>query len=210
MSLETIRDAIRKAGQEQVRRIESAAQAQVKEILDQAKSEADQIREQACQEAAAPATRERARILHQARMATLRISGEVRQEFIDTALERTRQRLACLYSESGYPAVLCRLTQQALDELACSSSDLHKATLQINLRDLDIIQRLLAEKDLDLLVQADLPIWGGLIVASEGAEVVVINTLEARLTCATPYLRRSLAALIENQECPVLTTAMPA
>jgi len=63
--------------------------------------------------------------------------------------------------------------------------------------------------DLNLPMVTELNVWGGLIVKSEGAKVVVINTLEARLNSATSYLRRFLAALFENQEWLVSTTATP-
>lgn len=210
MSLETILEAIRKAGQEQVGRIELATQTQVKEILDRAREEANHIREHACSEAADPALRERSRLLHQARLTALRIIGEARQEFVDTALERTRDCLANLRSEAGYPAVLRRLVQQAFDGLEGSLGDIHTVTVEINRRDLELMEEILAEMDLDLPLVADLKTWGGLIVKSSGAKVVVINTLEARLASATPFLRRFLAAKFENQECLLSTTATPA
>jgi vacuolar-type H+-ATPase subunit E/Vma4 len=205
MSLETILEAIRIAGQEQVNRVELAAQTQVIEILDKANEEADQIREQASDEATAPGYRERSRILHKARMVALQIIGDARQDFIDAALEQTRIRLASIYTEASYPAVLRKLTREAFDELEGSLSDIHKATVEVDHRDLELMKSILAEMGMDVPVSTDLTSWGGLIVKSEAAKVVVINTLEARLASATPYLRRSLAALFENQECLLST-----
>lgn len=210
MSLEAILEAIREAGQEQVNRIEAATQAQVKEILDRAKREADQIREQACNEAATPAFRERSRLLHQARMAALRIIGEARQEFVENALEMTRERLDSLRSEACYPAVLRGLTHQAFADLEGSLGDIHTVTIEIDQRDLEFMKTILDEIGLEVPIVTDLATGGGLIVKSKEAKVVVINTLEARLASATPYLRRFLAARFENQECLVSTTAMPA
>jgi vacuolar-type H+-ATPase subunit E/Vma4 len=41
--------------------------------------------------------------------------------------------------------------------------------------------------------------WGGVVAKSEDGCIVIINTLEARLERATPYLRRYLAALFESE-----------
>jgi len=209
MSLDTILEAIHDAGRQQVLRIEMATQKQVNDILDQARREADHIQEQACSDATAPAFRERSRILHEARLSALRIIGEARQTFVETVLERTRDQLAYISSEPIYPIVLHRLTQLAFDELEGSLGDIHNAMVEIDPRDLELMERILADMDLNLPMVTELNVWGGLIVKSEGAKVVVINTLEARLNSATSYLRRFLAALFENQEWLVSTTATP-
>jgi vacuolar-type H+-ATPase subunit E/Vma4 len=46
--------------------------------------------------------------------------------------------------------------------------------------------------------------WGGLIAASADGRVVVINTLEARLEQALPFLRRHLAAYFEEEKAAVV------
>jgi len=208
MSLETILEAIRSAGQEQVSKIELAAQAQVDEILDQAQVEAQQIREQASDQGCVSAFRERSRLLHQARMEALRIIGDAREEFIDAVLEQTRGRLASIRADEKYPAILSKLIQQAFGELEGSLGEIHKATLEIDPRDHKLVEVILAEMDLEVSVLPSLRSWGGLTVKSEGDRIVIINTLEARLASATPYLRRYLAALFENQECLLSTTEM--
>jgi vacuolar-type H+-ATPase subunit E/Vma4 len=73
-----------------------------------------------------------------------------------------------------------------------------KACLEADLRDQEAMEGLIAELESTLEVSYTLTCWGGLVARSKDGRVTVINTLEARLEKATPYLRRSLAALFEN------------
>lgn len=209
MSLETILAAIQSAGQEQVNKIRSAAQAQVDEILDRAQAEMLQIREQASSQASAPAFRERSRLLHQARMEALRTIGDAREQYIEAVLEQTRAHLVAIRDNPIYAPVLKNLIQQACDELECSMENIHNATIEIDPRDQGLVEGILAEMNLNLRCSPSLKSWGGVTVKSEADRIVIINTLEARMASATPYLRRYLATLFENQECLHTTMGTP-
>ncbi len=141
---------------------------------------------------------ERARILHHARLEALRIVGDVRETLVDTALDQTRGRLASIRLDTCYPAVLRRLTEEAFNELGVSIEEIGKTRLEADLRDRTLAERILFDLGLDLTVSCELDCWGGLIVRSEDGRVVIVNTLEARLERAAPYLRRYLAALFED------------
>lgn len=198
MSLEAILAAIRASGQRQVDENEQRAQDQAKAILADAREEAEVLRREARERAVMPAYRERARIIHRARMERLREAGDAREAAIDTALERASQCLAGLRADPGYPAILRRLTEEALSELQGSLEDVSRARLEADPRDEALLQRILCELDLKLCVDYRLNCWGGLIARSVDGRVVVINTLESRLERAMPALRRCLAALFEE------------
>jgi vacuolar-type H+-ATPase subunit E/Vma4 len=199
MGLHAIIEAVRLAGQDQVRQIEAGASLQAREILANADLEAQEIGENACAEAFAPAVQERARILHRARLEGLRITGDVREALVDAALDQARGRLAGLREGPGYQEVLLHLTQEALAELSESLESGNQVHLQADPRDREVLlNQVLIDLWLDVPVSFDLNCWGGLIARSEDGRVVVINTLEARLARATPYLRRYLAALFEQ------------
>lgn len=51
----------------------------------------------------------------------------------------------------------------------------------------------------ELRIIYDLETWGGVVAKSADGKIVVINTLEARLERAEPYLRHYLAAWFEGQ-----------
>jgi V/A-type H+-transporting ATPase subunit E len=201
MGLQDILEKIRESGNTQVQEIEKSTQSQVNEILAQARMEARQIEEDSRAIASAPAIAERARILHRARLESLRIVGGVREDLVDTAITRTRERLASLPADPSYPEVLRALTEEALNKL--DSGETGKAQLLADPRDKALLKNILDNLKLDLPVSYELSCWGGLIAKSEDGRVVVINTLESRLERATAFLRRHLAALFEEEHSTV-------
>ncbi len=202
MGLQAILDQIRASGEAQVREIEQGAQSQANGILAQARAEARQVEEDACADASAPAVAERARILHRSRLESLRVVGDVREELVDTAIARARERLASLRAHPSYPSALRALTEEALAELASGG----QAQLLADPRDRSLLKNILDDLKLDLPVSYELNCWGGLIAKSEDGRVVVINTFESRLERATAFLRRYLAALFEEEQSEVKHT----
>ena len=198
MSLQSILEKIHHTGEARVQEIEREIQSQVGEILARARMEAQQIKDDSCADASAPAARERARILHHARLEALRLVGNVREELVDAALTRTREHLATIREDTFYPDVLRRLTQEAMNELTAPGREV-KAVLVADTRDKTILEDILAGMDLNLHVNYVLKCWGGLIAKSEDGQVVAINTLEARLERAMTFLRGYLAALFEEE-----------
>ena len=198
MSLQAILEKIHASGEAQVQEIERDTQSQVGEVLARAQMEAHQIEEDACAAATAPADRERARILHRARLEALRVVGNVREELVDAAVTQTRERLAAIRSNSSYIEVLRELTQEALTELTSPGRE-KKDWLVADPRDKKMLENILAEMDLELQVSYELNSWGGLVAKSEDGRVVAINTLETRLERAATFLRGYLAALFEEE-----------
>jgi V/A-type H+/Na+-transporting ATPase subunit E len=200
VSLEAILDAIRASGAVAVAEIQQQARDEAGTILAEARTEAEKVRRAACTRTALPAQRERARIIHRARLLHLRTVGDAREAAIDAALGQARRCLAAGRSDPRYPAVLRRLTEEALAELEGSLEDVARARLEADPRDEALLARLLGEQDLSVHVNYELDCWGGLIARSEDGRIVVINTLESRLERATPFLRRYLAALFAGGE----------
>jgi V/A-type H+-transporting ATPase subunit E len=199
MSLQVILERIQASGEAQVQEVEQEARRRAGEILAQAYIEAERIEADAREEASAPGNAERARILHRARLDALHILGEVREELVDTAIARTRERLASLRSDASYPEVLKTLAEEALKGLAASEGADHPQ-VQADPRDKHLLENTLAALRLNIPVRYVLNTWGGLIASSADERVVVTNTLEARLERAMPFLRRRLAAYFEEEE----------
>jgi vacuolar-type H+-ATPase subunit E/Vma4 len=201
MSLDILLAAIRETGQATIQELDRRANAQAQEILASARLEAQSIREQACAAALEPATLERARLIQIARLDALQSVGEVRESLVDTALEECRGWLAALRMDPLYPEVLRKLlweTRVEMESCLEESENGRKACLEVDPRDRAVIEGLIAELEANLAVNYTLSCWGGLVATSEDGSVTVINTLESRLEKATPFLRRSLAALFEN------------
>lgn len=202
MSLQAILEEIFASGERQVVEIEKNAQTQIGEILAQAQMEADQINEDISRDVSTPAIAERARILHRARLESLRIVGGVREDLVDTAINRTRERLASFRTNHPYSMVLRSLIREALAELA--SGGTQNVQLLVDHRDKTLLEEILDDLKLNLPVSYELNCWGGLIARSEDRRVVVTNTFESRLEHATSFLRSHLAALFEEEEEPVI------
>jgi vacuolar-type H+-ATPase subunit E/Vma4 len=203
MGLQTILERIQSAGEVQVQEIEDHAQARARAILAQAYIEAEQIEVEARADASAPANAERARILHRARLDALHILGEVREDLVDTAIARTRERLASQRADPSYPEVMRQLTEEALAQLAASEGNA-QPQLQADPRDRALLEKILAGLNLNVPVQYELNTWGGLIAVSTDRRVVVFNTLEARLEQAMSFLRYHLAAYFEEEWIPLV------
>ena len=199
MSLEAILAAIEASGEAEAARLRAEAEARAQRILDEAERKASTVREEARRAALRPAAGERARRLHQAKLEALRRVGEVRTRLVDAALAETRQRLACLRTGPDYPLILRRLIEEAIDALGEEERHSRAAVLEADPRDDVSLQRILDELSLDVSVVFSLDGWGGVVARSGDGRIVVTNTLEARLERATPFLRRHLAAVFEQE-----------
>lgn len=194
MSLQAILNEIRTVGNAQIQEVEEDARAQACAILAEAQVEFHRIEDEACAAASAPATAERARLLHAAHLESLQITGGVRDALADEALAQARERLATIHADLCYPQVLRTLTDEALAGLAQAG----KAQISANLRDRALLENILDLLNLDISVTYDLNCWGGLVASSEDGRVTAINTFEARLERAMPFLRNHLAAWFEQ------------
>ncbi len=199
MSLQIILERIRASGDSQIREIGKNAQTQVNAILAQAQMEAHQIEEDACADASAPAIAERARILHRARLDALHIVGSVRERLVDTAIAHARERLTSFRSDPAYPVVLRSLTKEALAQFTSANGD-DNIQLLADPRDRNLLREILKDLELSISVSYELNCWGGLNARSRDGRVMVINTLEARLEHATPFLHHVLSALFEEEQ----------
>jgi vacuolar-type H+-ATPase subunit E/Vma4 len=206
MTLHAILKAIQDDGQARAHEIEEQAQVQARELLADMQLQAAQELEKARTVATFPATRERARILHHARLEVLRIVGDVSETLVDKALDQTRGHLANIRSNASYSAILRCLTEEAFAELNVSLEKIGNSSVEADARDRDILENILFDMGLDLPVNYKLNSWGGLIVRSDDSRVVIINTLEARFERSTSYLRRYLAALFEEGQSESMAT----
>ncbi len=197
MGLQSILAKIRASGDAQIHEIEKNTRSRVGNILAQAQMEARQVEEDASEAASIPSVAERARILHRARLESLRIVGDVREDLVDTAIARTGERLASVRTDPSYPDVFRTLLSEALAELASGGTD--EAQLVADPRDRVLLEKVLADMKLNLSVSYELDCWGGLVAKSADGRVVVINTFESRLERATVFLRHHLVTLFEEK-----------
>ena len=198
MSLSAILDAIRAAGEAQIHHLESDCNLQIQGIMQQAALRVDTNKEQARAAALAPSFGERAKILHQARQRALQTIGNARESIVDAALDQTRGHLAGIRTDASYPNVLRSLVEEAILELQQTLKEPLEFSLQADPRDQKLLESILSDMKIKTHVSYTLEAWGGLIARSLDNRVIVINTLDARLERAGPFLRRYLAAFFEE------------
>lgn len=193
MSLQAILDAILAQGAERVRQIEQAASQQAGALLQKAQAEGEAQRERLIAQCRGRALQEQTRRLQQTNQQCALIVSAAREELVDEALARVGERLQTARQDADYGVVLLRLAEEALDTLRPS---LRKGEVPILQAD-PVDQALLAALPGRVTVAYTLRCLGGVVARSEDGRVIVVNTLEARLEQATPYLRRYLARSFE-------------
>jgi vacuolar-type H+-ATPase subunit E/Vma4 len=197
MSLEAVLTAIRASSETQIREIEAATQAELKDAKAQNQAENQRLRQEAKGSAEALGAAERARILSQARLEAQLVINHVRDELVDAALDEAHKSLTRMRKDPLYEDLLRQLTEETLNQITGSLQDGEVPQLEVDPRDKALFKRLLSNLKLKLNVNYDLNCLGGMSARSEDGRVVVINTLDARLARATPYLRRILGALFD-------------
>lgn len=200
MSLEVILAAIEAAGQAELTRRQADLDTQVAQIAAEAESAASAHQAEAARLALAPAGRERARLLHNARLESLRLMGQTRQALVAAALAGTQQQLSGMRQLPGYPDLLRRLMIEALAALGPEEAAGHPPHVCVDARDEAAAWDCLSANGslAQATLETSLDCWGGVIVRSGDGRIVIDNRLEARLERATPMLRRVLAAEFER------------
>lgn len=200
MSLEAILAAIETAGAAQLAQVQSGLEAQLQQIEAEATAGEAARRAAASGAAQAPIGEERAQLLHAARLESLSLAGQARQRLVEAALGETRQRLAELRQQPGYARLLRHLIDDALAALGLEELAAAPPIILVDARDEALAQASLGANGTAprAVLEASLDSWGGVIVRSGDGRIAIDNRLEARLERATPYLRRTLAAVFER------------
>jgi V/A-type H+-transporting ATPase subunit E len=209
VGLDAILEAIEQSGQASVRAIEERTREEIARMVSEAEREADSIREDARKTASSAVTADRARTIHQARLEAMQIVGDAEQMIVEQALERVRTRLAEFRATPDYPEFLRDLTQEVLAAVQGSMRKDEQVHLHADPRDKVLLENILGGIGLNLPVSYELTSWGGVCATSADQRVVVDNTLEARLTNATPHLQRLLPTLLRRNPDSGLTLYEP-
>lgn len=207
MSLDAILKTIHESGQARVREIEARARDDIAHIMAEAEREAESMQQQARDAACHALTADRARIIHLARLEAMRIIGHAEQTVVEQALDRAKAVLAETRTMPDYPQLLRVLVEEALDALQGSLQQNEQVHLYADPRDRARLESLLGDMRHNIQAHYELETWGGVRVSNDDQRVVVDNTLEARLSFATPTLQRTLPALLQhNTAAPVASS----
>lgn len=195
MSLQAILDAVLAEGASRIQQIEADAQRQAAVLLQQAHAEGEAQRDRIIALRRARALQAQTRHLQQINQQCALIVSAAREEQVDAVLACVRKHLQPVRQDADYPQVFARLVDEALETLRPSLLEDEVSVLQVDPSD----QAVLKTVPKAPRVEYTLDCLGGVVACSADGRVVVINTLEARLQQATPYLRRYLAQVLEER-----------
>ena len=152
MPLENILQALESESARQVAAIAQTAQAEVARIRAQAQAQATAVQQQHLLALQAPLQAERTRIMNQARLEALRAVMGRRETLMASALEIAARRLGSLAASPAYPALLRRLTQEAVASLGTPS----QLRLRVRGCDVELMCGLVEEMGLAATVEGNL------------------------------------------------------
>lgn len=200
MGLQAILERIRNTGEAQVQEIRTQSERDVQAILSEAQAEAQQEYQAAYRQGVEPEAGACARILNQARFEAVCLAGQARESLVEAALVEVYRQLQEARSRPDYPVVL----RQMLLEVLPGQNGLHsvedRLILEADVRDREILERLLREANLPTPVEYCLHSWGGLIARSPDGTTRLVNTLEARLEQVLLYLKQQMVARFEQAQ----------
>jgi len=199
MPLANILQALEAESARQVADIAQMAQAEVARIRAQAQVQASAVQQQHMLAQQAPLQAERTRIVNQARLEALRVVMGTRETLMASALEMAARCLSTLSASPAYPALLRRLTQEAIARLGTPS----QLRLRVRSCDVELMCGLVEEMGLVATVEGNLESeaspWGclgGVVVATPDERISLANTLAARLQRAATLYRSDIATLV--------------
>jgi vacuolar-type H+-ATPase subunit E/Vma4 len=196
MSLAALLERIQAEGEASAGEINTRAEAQAAQILAQAELEAARLYQQAEHSAAQSNPGELAHRINQARFSRLCEVGQARDALVEQVLEDVRRQLMVARRQPGYPAMLARLLAELRPPQHNTNGQGTALILEADPLDQPVLERILSDLHQQATVDYCLVCWGGLNARSPDGRVRILNTLESRLSHATPYLRQELAKLV--------------
>jgi len=187
MALDDLLRAIDAEAGEELARLEADTRRQAAEILARGRSEASRVERELLAAALPAAEAEAERVRAEARLEAAARVRTAKEEYVREVLARLREHLTGLRSLDFYPAVLEALAGEARELLpgAC--------VVRADRRDAALARDLCGRMGWDVQVDPSLSTWGGLEAESADGRLVR-NTVEERLRCAEPELRRLIGA----------------
>ena len=195
MALNDILQVINADANREVAAIRSAAEEATAVRLQEAETEAAAVHQRILAEAQAAAEQQAARLLHRARLETLRHRVEVQETAFRMAVGRARESLESARERSDYDALLGALLDESL-----SGFD-EPVTIVVHPDDAVVMRSILQDRGgSEYTVETSAEVSMGVVVRSQDGRIVIENTLHSRLERALPDLRAQLADLLSDAD----------
>ena len=202
MSLDKILQTLEAEAAAEIAEIERAAEAEIARVRAEAEAKGTAAEQKHKPAIETPLQAERARILNQAKLESLRTVMGTREELMRAALEAAAARLAILPDGETYERALERFIREAVTALG-ESDGLH---LCVESRDRPLVTRMTQRSGLQATVEegatTDGAAWncpGGVVVTSADKRISLVNTLSARLQRVATLYRSEIAGMLFDQ-----------
>ncbi len=192
MGVETIVEAIGSEAEAQLADIRSERDRRVERIAEEAEARADAERQKWAVSRDEEAERKRAGIVNRARLEADRRLAEVREELFQDALSRLEVMLKALTEQPRYEDIFAALYREAVAIVPDRD-----ATVLVRPEDRELAERLVAERDGAVQVNATLSCIGGLDVETPDGRSVR-NTLDRRLAQSERGFRKLAVATVPD------------
>lgn len=174
MALEDIFKALEHQAERDIAEVLAEARARAAGIVKEAEIEALGIRERHAAEAEAATSARTMQSLNSSRLEARRKLAGVRQDTVQTALERAKVALEGVRGQAGYEELFARLLEEALEGVEGEYEVL------IDPADSVVAGRVLEARGIDAPARPELSTAGGVVVSMSGGRILRRNTLEDR------------------------------
>lgn len=181
MALEDILETIRAESEESASALIASAESAARKVLQRASEEAEQERQRLAASLDDRARLQRSQLISRAHLEAARERRAARESVYQTAVDRVVQRIRELRASSDYEDVLGALLDEAMAVLP------NPTGVRVDPEDTEVVQRILATRQLDLEIQPREASLGGVEIVGERR--AVDNRLETRLERADEHLR---------------------
>jgi vacuolar-type H+-ATPase subunit E/Vma4 len=181
LALADILETIRLESQAAAAGLVADAESQAEQILERARKQAQREERRLAGSLDDRIRGERARSLSRSHLEAARSRRAAREDAYQQAIEGVKKRLSDLRDTEAYARVLDSLLEEAVSNMP------EGRTTRVDARDSESVERIIADRRLDLTVELDDFPLGGLVLVAPGR--TVDNRLATRLERAGPHLR---------------------
>jgi V/A-type H+/Na+-transporting ATPase subunit E len=176
MAYENLLKSVEESAQEREQELREKAQRDVRAISEETNKEVAEIQQSLLAEVKKAVTIDKNKRMYITKGENKDALIKTKESIVLKAFRDAEQRLSNLRNDPKYPAILNKLTREAIEALKGEKFRIH-----IDIRDEMLMKKVLSEMDLSAEIIMDLNCIGGLIVSTRNETVKISNTLESRL-----------------------------
>ncbi len=191
MAYENLLKSVEESALEKERELRERARMTIQEISNDAKNQVGIIQGSLLAEAKKATLIEKNKHIYLTKNENKKKLIDTKETIFLEAFREAEQRLSHMRDDPNYPAIVKKLTREAVESLGGEKFRVHTDP-----RDEQLVKKILAELDLSGDVIADLTSAGGLVASTHNESVKISNTFESRLDRAKEQKKLEIYAAL--------------